>query len=329
MPVAALIAIALFVVCEALTRAFFHPGVVSRATWEKLYPAYDSAFSKIPVCYPEGDQVVCGATPYLNITPVAFPRHKPAGEYRIFVIGASVARGGKRSYSHMVQTGLRKTHPNVRVINLAASAIGAERQRLRYEEALAYAPDLLILHVHGSNEARDERERGYSKRLHQGLGGLVLHSRFVVMSKKLLAETFGLQGVTQTARQTRRSEQIAMRGIGKEALLRETLHQHTLAMLKDAEQRGLPVILMGRTQQDLSTPEETEINQFFRAAAATHHATFFDLDKLINKLSPSAREQHFKDKSHLTRRGHRLIARKLIPVVREHLPADVTPSAVD
>ena len=69
---------------------------------------------------------------------------------------------------------------SVRVVNLSAVGIGAERQRLRLEEALGYEPDLVILHVHGSNEYEDYRDHLYLENLHRGLGGLVLQSRFAV-----------------------------------------------------------------------------------------------------------------------------------------------------
>jgi hypothetical protein len=60
---------------------------------------------------------------------------------------------------------------SVRVVNLSAVGIGAERQRLRLEEALGYEPDLVILHVHGSNEYEDYRDHLYLENLHRGSAG--------------------------------------------------------------------------------------------------------------------------------------------------------------
>jgi hypothetical protein len=132
---------------------------------------------------------------------------------------------------------------SVRVVNLSAVGIGAERQRLRLEEALGYEPDLVILHVHGSNEYEDYRDHLYLENLHRGLGGLVLQSRFAVLAKKFLSRRFALAETIQVARDTPGGERRAGRDPEKAALFRATLRRHTEGMLAAMRARKLPVIV--------------------------------------------------------------------------------------
>ena len=111
------------------------------------------------------------------------------------------------------------------MVNLSAVGIGVERQRLRLEEALGYEPDLVILHVHGSNEYEDYRDHLYLENLHRGLGGLVLQSRFAVLAKKFLSRRFALAETIQVARDTPGGERRAGRDPEKAALFRATLRR--------------------------------------------------------------------------------------------------------
>lgn len=92
--------------------------------------------------------------------PQTFSKEKPAGVYRILVIGDSVSRGKsvEESYSGQIQTLLREQGIQAESVNFSLPGYGARRKNVVLKQALKYRPDLVILHIGTSNEYEDERE---------------------------------------------------------------------------------------------------------------------------------------------------------------------------
>src|SRR5205814_6584741 len=88
--------------------------------------------------------------------PLALRAAKPAGTYRIFVLGESAAQGfpdPASSFSRILEVMLRERYPDTRfeVINTAVTAINSHVILPIARECAAYQPDLYIAYV-GNNE---------------------------------------------------------------------------------------------------------------------------------------------------------------------------------
>jgi hypothetical protein len=92
--------------------------------------------------------------------PQEFTQPKPQGLFRAFVVGDSVPRGPSLEQAYAWQLGqmLRDQGAEAEVFNLAVGGFGVRRNQIVLKKALEYRPDLLVLHVNGSNEFEDERE---------------------------------------------------------------------------------------------------------------------------------------------------------------------------
>ncbi|MCI0749106.1 MAG: GDSL-type esterase/lipase family protein [Nevskiales bacterium] len=92
--------------------------------------------------------------------PQSFAQDKPAGRIRVFSIGDSIARGDglELSYPSQLEHVLREQGLDVESFNLAVTGYGATRKHLVLQQALAYQPDLIVLHVNDFNEGQDARD---------------------------------------------------------------------------------------------------------------------------------------------------------------------------
>ncbi len=88
--------------------------------------------------------------------PVALEKRKPAGTYRIFVLGESAAQGYpdyKTSFARILEVMLRDRYRNVRIeiVNTSMVAINSHIVRAIARQCAQLEPDLLIVHL-GNNE---------------------------------------------------------------------------------------------------------------------------------------------------------------------------------
>ncbi len=89
-----------------------------------------------------------------------FPRQRPPGTFRVFVIGDSVPRGPsfKGAYPYLLGEELERHHIRAESVNMALPGYGARRCQVVLRKALEFEPSLIILHVNDSNKYEDERE---------------------------------------------------------------------------------------------------------------------------------------------------------------------------
>ncbi|HYM12332.1 MAG TPA: tetratricopeptide repeat protein, partial [Bryobacterales bacterium] len=89
-------------------------------------------------------------------TPCVFPRSKPSGGYRVFVLGESAAMGFPEpafSFGRMLETMLRDEYPgvNFQVINTAMTAINSHAIVPISRDCAGQAPELYVVYM-GNNE---------------------------------------------------------------------------------------------------------------------------------------------------------------------------------
>jgi hypothetical protein len=92
--------------------------------------------------------------------PQTFPRQRPPGIFRIFVVGDSVPRGTglKKAYPWLLRQELRQHGIRAESINLAVPGYGARRCQIVLQKALTFEPSLIIMHFDDYNKWEDERE---------------------------------------------------------------------------------------------------------------------------------------------------------------------------
>ncbi len=106
-----------------------------------------------------------------QFNPQSHPAHKSPGEYRILVIGGSLAYGwpydDRLSFPRLLEVGLRRVAPerHFRVINMGAPGWGTTRLRALAADLLRLDPDLVVV-ASGNNEALEASfsEQVFSRR---------------------------------------------------------------------------------------------------------------------------------------------------------------------
>ncbi len=101
--------------------------------------------------------------------PESFAAEKPAGEYRIFILGESTVQGqpytSETSLTTWLELSLRAAEPRRRweVVNCGGISYASYRLAPILQELLAHGPDLFIVCV-GHNEFLEDRTYGHLKR---------------------------------------------------------------------------------------------------------------------------------------------------------------------
>ncbi len=125
---------------------------------------------------------------------VRFAVEKPAGSFRIFVLGASAAAGWphppEETFSSYLERGLAsRSGRSIEVINAAAHGFPSYRVRTVFDEVLELSPDAIVLYC-GNNEFLEHRRYGGLSIL----GGWLGRTQLVRRSRSLLGGRAELSG---------------------------------------------------------------------------------------------------------------------------------------
>ena len=330
-PLAALFACALLLTGELCTRAFFKPPHVSLETYAKYYPAAPQyGFEGSRACFRVRNEMVCAPTQDMNVIPQTFPVQKPAGELRIVVVGASISWEGPApsssvgNYPSRMLAALQLAHPDhaLRLINLSVPGSGTMREVVRFREGLEYSPDLFVIHIHDTNEIRDEQRRAYVDGIHSGLAGKLLYLDSVVVLKKTWTTVLGLPVVLGADSDTT-DETAGMDEAAKVERWRIGMTHHVQTMLDLAKARSIPVILVGPSRADTSGRSGARgrpLNPFL-SARVSNSVQFLDVVELFVNDFTRRRQHLYKDRIHYSAAGASLVADALSPLVENALPA--------
>ena len=289
-PTAVLIAAGLFVMLEICTRLFFTPLHVPRETYTRYYPKYDYGYSKTDALFfQQNNRLRLYSTEYLDFWPDEIPAEKSSGTFRIFTIGSSVSRGDyEQNYSDYLEQYLNAaaSGENFEVINCSATGIGSSRIRLLFEKALEYEPDLIVFHLHGSNEFEDERDLKEAVRLKSSYEGVIRKSRFFCLLKKYMDKNIFVRMVEKDEAIPEETYQRWFVD-GKRAEWRRTLAENTAAIVRVANEKNLPIILMNRVVRADSLPgyadDETRDFNAINAGIAGANVLVVDTPALFEK----------------------------------------------
>ena len=147
-----LLVLAILVIVEIAMRAFWSRGLSGRFDY-----GYHPTAGFVEKSGGALDLVRAGGR---RFHPQHFAQQKPAGTFRIMVVGDSVPRGPSlaEAYSTRVAEFVSARGIPAEGWNLCLPGYGAHRCHVVLTQALKYQPDFVIRHVNNSNEYEDERE---------------------------------------------------------------------------------------------------------------------------------------------------------------------------
>ena len=306
---------------EAIARAGWRPPHISERRYEEFEPTYGYGFDgSRPVFYRIASQLRCFPSEYVDVWPQQLPPAKASDEVRVFVLGDSVSRAASpdASYAALLGPWLAARDPSRRwqVINWSASGAGTERLAVALRNALPYQPDVIVLHMHGSNEYEDELYHRSRDAAYAGWNRVLFRSHWLVISSKWFAKELGLHQVVQD-----RLDALAAGGEGEAnqqpgAFERwnRSIDRYLADILAMARARGIPVIVLGRAERNdgadgFAGDRAKLINGVVRPRTEAEAAAYVDTARVLGEAYPRIEDKDtvFRDGSHWTPAGHRAI----------------------
>jgi len=328
-PLGALFACALLVIGELGTRAWFRPPYVTLDTYTSYYPNWpEYGFEGSRACFRIRDEMSCARSQDMNVIPQTFPAKKPVGELRIVVVGSSVSWEGSGrgqgssdgNYPSRTLDLLQRAHPDrkLRLINLSVPGFGTTREVVRFREGLEYEPDLFVVHVHDTNEIREDQRRAYVAQLHSGVAGKLLYLHSVAVLKAWWSDFLGVRAPRAVAPE---SGEEAESEAHKLERWQTGIERNVQTMLGLARARGVPVVVVGPSRSDRRQGvRDRPLNGIFEAEIGGS-AQFLNVVQLFAAEYARRPRPLFKDNVHYSAEGTRLVATALAPRIEMALPA--------
>jgi hypothetical protein len=314
LPRAGLLALVLFALVELALAVAWRPDLVGAGCYKKYALSFDYAYAAdFPRLFREGPVDRYYPSEYADMSGFALARDKDPQQIRVFVLGASVTRGGDvppgAAYPEQLDVLLRARYPDQdwQVINLAASGFGTTRMLHVLRNMEHYQPDVIVVHPHGSNEYEDERDARYRAELHAGLNGVFLQSRLIVLLKKLQAAWLDPD---PAPREPRNAEQLAGQDPENRTRWQATLVRNVEAIAALAEARGVPLFFVSRAARDEADYRGERVVGFNAPIRDRRH--YVDVPSIFTGPGAAhAPDDLFLNWTHYTELGHRLVAEEL------------------
>lgn len=307
-----------FLFLETCLRFFWQPHIIGQRLFTRFECTYSYGFNeKQRIWYKKNDRIYFYPTQYLNFHRQSIAAAKSPNGYRIFTFGGSVSRGlDTGNYSYYLQENLNSesTDNHWAVVNLSADGIGSQRMLLLLRNILPLKPDLIILHVHGSNEYEDERDNAYRKEIHSGLNGIVLQSHLFVLAKKIFDYISDSDNASVSDVD---GEVSASRNPSNQQRWLRTIDRNLSKMIELCLQSKVSVILVGRVEKleglhGYISSSANHINDILKKNTGAGITYFNTADRFLRTHPQSlGKSLLFNDETHWTEYGHQVIAREL------------------
>jgi hypothetical protein len=241
---ALLLTLALLTASEAIVRAFFTRNMSGRFEY-----GYHPAAGFVENSDGTVSLVRAGGR---RFHPQRFARARPAGTFRILVLGDSVPRGSSlaSSYPALIAEKLRAVGIPAESFNLAIGGNGALRTQIILRQALDYQPSLVVLHVNNSNEFEDERDFKRAEAFRSWhpknwlMKSLVLSRLHELKTEEVLWEWLPAEVRNLNSASDADDERLAGQNSEKRRAWNERVQRLTADSLALARARGVPVLLL-------------------------------------------------------------------------------------
>lgn len=259
--------------------------------------------------------------------PQSFPRQRPPGTFRVFIIGDSVPRGPsfKGAYPWLLGQELREQRIPAESINMALPGYGARRCQVVLRKALDFQPSLIILHVNDSNNYEDEREYRRSEEFktwhprHWPMKVFIFRRLYEVKMEKVFWRLVPEEIRMKFAANDPDAQVAASQDPVKIKERLRVTQETTAVSVGLARARRIPLLLITQCRLLADNPrsfrfEDHGLDDLGRSLAGggVHHLSMKDIFRHL----PEAR-LHFSDSGHLSRSGHLLLARAIIRKIRQ------------
>ncbi len=315
-----LLVIAVLVVAEVAVRVFWSRGLAGRFDY-----GYHPTAGFVEKSDGSIDLVRAGGRRFF---PQHYAQQRPAGTFRIMVVGDSVPRGPSvaETYSTRVAELLRARGIPAEGWNLCLPGYGAHRCHVVLTQALKYQPSLIIRHVNNSNEYEDEREWQRSQDF-QGWHPKNLLMKSLLVRRLHEAKTEGVfwsllpekiraqQGVNDAG-----AKIIAMTDEKQIRAWQDRVRNFLAGDIAACRKAGVPMLLVtqvrlrgGGSQAKLDDSGLDELARSFAAPGV-------DILTMKDALPSTDYAPLFMDTAHLKASGHDVLARsidvKIAPLVK-------------
>lgn len=319
---AGILTLLIFILIEALIRIFFSENMSGRFEY-----GYHPTAGFVEKNDGTVELVRAGGR---RFRPQEFKMPKPAGTYRVFVVGDSVPRGPslEGAYAWQLQELLKSQGTPAEVLNLGVAGYGVRRNQLVLKQALTYQPNLIILHLNDSNEYEDEREWRRAedfKSWHPS--HWLLKSQLIARLYELKTEKVFWYWLPQSVREQEGIQDVdaevaAATDAGtKELWLNrfQTTSKESVKLTKEAGIELLVVVPASKVRAGLDAMQLDTLPSIKSLGLSLEEK---DQDVLWVQ---SAFEKEadpkilFSDSSHLTRLGHKILANALVSKIKIYL----------
>jgi len=259
--------------------------------------------------------------------PQSFPKERPDGAFRVFVIGDSIPRGPSFKGAYVWQLGdeLRKNQVPAEALNLAVAGFGVRRCRLVLNKAIQYNPSLIILHVNHTNEYEDEREwrrsqefKGWHPR--HWLMKLFIFRRVYEMKLERVFWKWVPGRIRQRhALSDADAELAASLDDEKTRQWRQRVEEVTRESVDLARRRHIPILLVTQCRLESNPAHSPRLSDHdldalgeYLAGPGVYHLSMKQVFARVPEF-----ESHFADTGHLKKSGHHLLAQAIFQKLQE------------
>ncbi|MBI3877776.1 MAG: hypothetical protein HY300_17755 [Verrucomicrobia bacterium] len=257
--------------------------------------------------------------------PQSFQRARPAGVFRVMVVGDSVARGPSLSdaYPSLIAEQLRARGVPAEGINLAVGGYGARRKEIVLRQALEYQPSLVVLHVNESNEFEDEREWRRSEEFQSWhpknwlMKSLALRRLYEAKTENIFWQWLPSAIRAQKEVSDADAELSASADAATVREWDERVRRHTAECVACCRARGVPILLVSQATFEKDPQGKSRLNDYGLDALAESLAGDGVLTLSMKQvLSSRDFASLYSDGSHLRREGHEALATAIAEKLR-------------
>jgi hypothetical protein len=295
--------------------------IVARVAGWGLPEAYDDPFVGFSAVRPlfvptaDGSRYEIARNRLSHFRPDGFAHPKPAGEFRIFVLGGSTVQGRpysiETSFTSWLELSLEAADPSRpwQVVNCGGVSYATYRLAPILDEVLGYQPDLIVFYE-GHNEFLEDRTYAEIKhapkwftRLHEQAAGLRTYNllRAAVRGRSTSAEAAKPQATLPAEAEARLDYKNGLNSYHYDPAWQRDCIAHFEFNLRrivaTCRSRGVPLVLVNpasnldwlpfkaETRDDLSADRRAEVTRLWDSARGLYSTNLREAARLLDEAT--------------------------------------------